>query len=75
MKSLVSFISEGPEEKKKDKLRVLVVSKKEEDGELSRTAQRISDEGKKLKHEVFVVDIDGAFITYEEDTYLSLIHI
>ena len=48
MKSLVSFISEGPEEKKKDKLRVLVVSKKEEDGELSRTAQRISDEGKKL---------------------------
>ena len=69
MKSLVSFISEGPEETKKDKLRVLVVSKKEEDGELSRTAQRISDEGKKLKHEVFVVDIDGAFITYEEDTY------
>ena len=27
MKSLVSFISEGPEEKKKDKLRVLVISK------------------------------------------------
>ena len=69
MKSLVSFISEGPEETKKDKLRVLVVSKKEEDGELSRTAQRISDEGKKLKHEVFVVDILGAFITYEKDTY------
>ena len=69
MKSLASFISEGPEEKKKDTLRILVISKKEEDGELSRTAQRISDEGKKLKHEVFVVDIDGAFITYEEDTY------
>ena len=69
MKSLASFISEGPEEKKQDKLRVLVVSKKEEDGKLSRTAQRISDEGKKLKHEVFVVDIDGAYITYEDDTY------
>ena len=47
MKSLVSFISEGPEEKKKDKLRILVVSKKEEDGELPRTAKRISDKGKK----------------------------
>ena len=69
MKSLVSFISEGPEEKKKDKLRILVVSKKEEDGELPRTAKRISDEGKKLGHEVFVVDIDGAFVTYEEDTH------
>ena len=69
MKSLVSFISEGPEEKKKDKLRVLVVSKKEEDGKLSRTAKRLSDEGKKLGHEVFVVDIDGAFVTYEKDTH------
>ena len=69
MKSLVSFISEGPEEKKKDKLRVLVISKKEEDGELSRTVKRISDEGKKLGHEVFVVDIDGTFVTYEEDTH------
>ena len=69
MKSLASFISEGPEEKKKDTLRILVISKKEEDGKLSRTAQRISDEGKKLKHEVFVVDIDGAYVTYEEDTY------
>ena len=69
MKSLVSFISEGPEEKKKDKLRVLVVSKKEEDGKLSRTAKRLSDEGKKLGHEVFVVDIDGAFVTYEDDTH------
>ena len=69
MKSLVSFISEGPEEKKKDKLRVLVISKKEEDGELSRTVKRISDEGKKLGHEVFIVDIDGTFVTYEEDTH------
>ena len=69
MKSLVSFISEGPEEKKKDKLRVLIVSKKEEDGKLSRTAKRLSDEGKKLGHEVFVVDIDGAFVTYEDDTH------
>ena len=69
MKSLVSFISEGPEEKKKDKLRVLVISKKEEDGELTRTVKRISDEGKKLGHEVFIVDIDGTFVTYEEDTH------
>ena len=69
MKSLKLFIDEGAEEKKQDKLRVLVISKKEEDGELSRTVKRISDEGKKLGHEVFIVDIDGTFVTYEEDTH------
>ena len=69
MKSLKLFIDEGAEEKKLDKLRVLVISKKEEDGELSRTVKRISDEGKKLGHEVFIVDIDGTFVTYEEDTH------
>ena len=65
MKSLASFISEGPEEKKLDKLRVLVVST----NYTTHTAKRISEEGKKLGHEVFIVNVLGAFIRYEKDTY------
>jgi len=67
MKSLISFIDEGAEEKKQDKLRILVVSKSTD--KLFHTAQRITDESKKLGHEVFVVDILGAYISYENDTY------
>ena len=67
MKSLISFIDEGAEEKKQDKLRILVVSKSTD--KLFHTAQRISDESKKLGHEVFVVDILGAYISFEKDTY------
>ena len=67
MKSLISFIDEGAEEKKLDKLRILVVSKSTD--KLFHTAQRITDESKKLGHEVFVVDILGAYISYEKDTY------
>ena len=71
MKSLISFIDEGTEEKKLDTLRILVVSSanKKNDNTLFHTAKRITEEGKKLGHEVFVVDILGAFITYEEGTY------
>ena len=65
MKSLASFISEGPEEKKLDKLRVLVVST----NYTTHTAKRISEEGKKLGHEVFIVNVLGAFIIYEKSTY------
>ena len=67
MKSLISFIDEGAKEKKLDKLRILVVSKSTD--KLFHTAQRITDESKKLGHEVFVVDILGAYISYEKDTY------
>jgi len=71
MKSLKLFIDEGAEEKKPDKLRILVVSSanKKSDNTLFHTARRITEEGKKLGYEVFVVDILGAFITYEEGTY------
>ena len=67
MKSLISFIDEGAEEKNLDKLRILVVSKSTD--KLFHTAQRITDESKKLGHEVFVVDILGAYISFEKDTY------
>ena len=65
MKSLISFIDEGAKEKKLDKLRILVVSKSTD--KLFHTAQRITDESKKLGHEVFVVDILGAYISYEKE--------
>ena len=67
MKSLISFIDEGAEEKNLDKLRILVVSKSTD--KLFHTAKRIIDESKKLGHEVFVVDILGAYISYEKNTY------
>jgi len=67
MKSLISFIDEGAKEKKLDKLRILVVSKSTD--KLFHTAKRITEESKKLGHEVFVVDILGAYISYENDTY------
>ena len=65
MKSLISFIDEGPEEKKRDKLRILIVSKSDD----NHTVKRIVEDSKKLGHEIFVVDILGAFITYEKNTY------
>lgn len=69
MKSLISFIDEGAEEKKLDKLRVLVLAIKYEDKTYARTTKRISEESKKLGHEIFIVNILGAFIRYEEGTY------
>ncbi len=58
-------------EKKPDKLRILVVSAENEksDKKLFHTARRITEESKKLGYEVFVVDILGAFIAYDEGTY------
>jgi RimK family alpha-L-glutamate ligase len=71
MKSLRSFIDEGAEEKKPDKLRILVVSStnKKSDNKLFHTARRITEEGKKLGYEVYIVDILGAFIAYEGGSY------
>ena len=58
-------LNEDTKEKKRDKLRILIVSKSED----NHTVKRIVEDAKKLGHEVFVVDILGAFITYEKNTY------
>ena len=42
MKSLISFIDEGPEEKKRDKLRILIVSKSDD----NHTVKRIVEDSK-----------------------------
>ncbi len=58
-------LNEDTKEKKRDKLRILIVSKSED----NHTVKRIVEDAKKLGHEVFVVDILGAFITYEKNTH------
>ena len=58
-------LNEATKEKKRDKLRILIVSKSED----NHTVKRIVEDAKKLGHEVFVVDILGAFITYEKNTH------
>ena len=58
-------LNEDTKEKKQDKLRILIVSKSED----NHTVKRIVEDANKLGHEVFVVDILGAFITYEKNTH------
>ena len=65
MKSLISFIDEGAEEKKLDKLRILVLSDEPGNDEYFYTAKRLKDEGKKLGHDTYVVKMDGAYIKNE----------
>ena len=43
-------LNEEPKEKKEEKYRILVVSAEAENNELFHTAQRITDEAKKLGH-------------------------
>ena len=89
MKSLASFISEGPEEKKLDKLRILVVSsgalrsseaaqrvlaKKEGEPPIFHTARRFKEESKKLNHEVYILQVENSYISYENGVYKIFNH-
>ena len=60
-----SFITEA----KEDKYRILVVSAEPEKQKLFHTAQRITDEGEKLGHEVYVVKVEGAIIAFNDGVY------
>ena len=60
-----SFIAEA----KEDKYRILVVSAEPEKQKLFHTAQRITDEGEKLGHEVYVVKVEGAIIAFNDGVY------
>ena len=60
-----SFITEA----KEDKYRILVVSAEPEKQKLFYTAQRITDEAEKLGHDVYVVKVEGAIITFEDGVY------
>ena len=65
MEKFKSFITE----EKEDKCRILVISAEPPSEKLFHTAQRISDEGEKLGHEIYVVKIEGAYITFEDSVY------
>ena len=56
-------IDEG---KKKEKLKFIVLSDEPENQELFHTAKRIVEEGPKLGHDVYIVFINGAYITNED---------
>ena len=65
MEKFKSFITEA----KEDKYRILVVSAEPENEKLFHTAQRFVDEGKKSGHQVYVVKIEGAIISYDDGVY------
>ena len=61
MENFKSFITEA----KEDKYRILVISAEPDNNKLFHTAQRVTDEAKKSGHEVYVVKVEGAIITYD----------
>ncbi len=69
MKSLKLFIDEGAEEQKEEKYRILVISAEAENNELFHTAQRITDEAKKLGYVTYVVKVEGASILFKDGVY------
>ena len=77
MKSLISFIDEGAEEKKEEKYRILVVSSASSTkGEtpIYHTASRFRDEAKKLGHDVYILQVENAYISYENDIFKIFNH-
>ena len=90
MKSLASFISEGPEEKKQDKLRILIVSSaykytrssdaaqkrlsKSGEPPIFRTARRFKEESENLNHEVYILQVENSYISYEGGVYKIFNH-
>ena len=61
MENFKSFITEA----KEDKYRILVISAEPDNNKLFHTAQRVTDEAKKSGHEVYVVKVEGAIISYD----------
>jgi ribosomal protein S6--L-glutamate ligase len=61
LEAFKSFITEENSEK----YRILVISAEPNNAKLFHTAQRVTDEAKKLGHEVYVVKVEGAYIEYD----------
>jgi ribosomal protein S6--L-glutamate ligase len=61
MEKFKSFITEAKEEK----YRILVISAEPDNSKLFHTAQRVTDEAKKSGHEVYVVKVEGAIVSYD----------
>jgi len=61
LEAFKSFITEENSEK----YRILVISAEPNNTKLFHTAQRVTDEAKKIGHEVYVVKVEGAYIEYD----------
>ncbi len=63
MENFKSFITEA----KEDKYRILVISSETAPGKkpLHRTARRFVDEAKRAGHDIYIVQVEGAIITYD----------
>ena len=66
MEKFSDFISE---QKEIGPYRILVISAEPDNEKLYHTAQRVTDEGKKAGHKVYVVKVEGAIIKYENGVY------
>ena len=68
-------LNEEPEKKKQDKLRILIVSSKvptsskEEHSPMFHTARRFKEEGEKLGLDVYVLQVENSYISYENGEY------
>jgi ribosomal protein S6--L-glutamate ligase len=65
MEKFKTFITEA----KEDKYRILVISAEPDKKELFHTAQRFVDETKISGHQVYVVKVEGAIISYDDGAY------
>ncbi len=61
MENFKSFIAE----EKHENYRIVVISAEPDNNKLFHTAQRVTDEAKKSGHEVYVVKVEGAIISYD----------
>ena len=57
------------EEQKGEKYKILVISSKPKESEMFHTATRFADEGKALGHEVYIVQVENAYIRFEDGAY------
>ena len=54
-------------EQKEDKIRILVISAEPSQDKMFHTARRVTEEAKKLGHDVYVVKVEGAIVSYENE--------
>ncbi len=57
------------EEQKGEKYKILVISSKPKESEMFHTAKRFADEGKALGHKVYIVQVESAYIRFEDGAY------
>ena len=65
MEKFKSFL----EEQKGEKYKILVISSKPKESEMFHTAERFAEEGKAAGHKVYIVQVESAYIRFEDGAY------